>query len=196
VGRIILAAAASALCLTVAWGASEYEPFSAKAVGVGISVPPGYEAEAVSPTEGAKATAAFITWPDGAYADLEILLVRREASYENVAIWAGFYQRRLGASGAFEAEGEPFGTAELAAAGADDGLRGSYVVGEGEEKRRIEAEFLASGELFYLVQVSYPETEAGPLAGAAQKILDSAKISPRSEEKSPEASDGSDVGRE
>lgn len=163
---------------------------------MGISVPPGYKEEESPPLEGGTATAVFITWLDGAYADLEILLVRREASYENVAIWAGFYQRRLGASGAFEAEGEPLGAAGLEAAGAEDGLRGSYVVGEGEGKRRVEAEFLASGELFYLVQVSYPETGASLLAATAQKILDSAEISPRSEEKLPEASNGSGIGRE
>ncbi len=195
VGRIIAAAAASALCMTAAWGASEYEHFSAEAVGIRISVPPRCEEKGSPPPEGGTATAAFLTWHDGPYADLEVLLARREASYTSIAIWAGFYQRRLGASGSFEAEGEPLGAAELEAAGAEDGLRGSYVVGEGEGKRRLDVLFLASGEAFYLAQVSYPETEAGLLAATAQKILSSAEISPRTDERSPEASGGSDGGQ-
>jgi hypothetical protein len=196
VGRIIASAAASALCFTSAFAASEHESFTAEAVGVRLSVPTGYEVAASLPAEGTTATAVLITWPQGPYADLEVLLTRREASYTNVAIWAGFYQRRLRASSSFEADGEPLGGAELAAAGADDGLRSSFVAGEGEEKRRLEALFLKRDGVFYLVRVSYPEAAAGVLDAAAQKILSSAQISPRGEERSPEASDGSDIGQE
>jgi hypothetical protein len=196
VGRITAAAAASALCLTAAFAASEFESFTVEAVGVRLSIPTGCEAEAGLPAEGGTATAVLLTWAEGPYADVGVLLARREASYTSVAIWAGLYQRRLGASSSFEAEGEPLGAAELAAAAADDGLRSSFVVGEGEGKRRIEALFLASGEVFYLVQVSYPETEAGFLGAAAEEMLSSAEVLPRTGGGPPEAGAGRDIERE
>ncbi len=184
------------LCFNTAFAASDYESFSAEAVAVRLSIPSGYEAAASSAAEGVRTAGVFLTWPEGPYAGLEILLTSREASCANVAIWAGFYQRWLGASSSFETDGEPLGGGELAAAGVDDGLRSSFAAGEGEGKRRVEALFLKRDGVFYLVRVSYPEAAAAVLGAAAQKILSSVQISSRTEERSPEASDGSDVGQE
>ena len=195
VGRIITAAL-WAFCLTAGAVAGEYGLFTDDALGVTLNVPPGYEAEAAAPDEGVAATAVRLSWPEGPYAGLEVLITRRGAVYANVVIWAGFYQRRRGASSSFEVDGKSLEEAELAAAGADDGLRSSYVVGEQEGRRRLEVLFLASGNDLYVAEVSHPEVVENRLAAAAQEMLSTIKILPPVEEEKAEASGGRDVGIE
>lgn len=183
-----------ASCLAA--GAGGYELFTDDALGAALNVPPGFEAEAAAPDERAAATAVRLSWPEGPYAGLEILITRREAAYANVVIWAGFYQRRRGASSSFEVDGEVLEEAELAAAGADDGLRSSYVVGEQGRRRRLEVLFLASAKSLYVVEVSHPEVVENRLAAAAREMLSTIKILPPVEEEKAEASGGRDVGIE
>lgn len=195
-GRIIAAAALWAACLPAGANAGEYELFTHDALGVTLNAPPGYEAEAAPPAEGAGATAVRLSWPEGPYAGLEALITRREAAYANVVIWAGFYQRRLGASASFEADGVVLGEAELAAAGADDGLRSSYVAGEPGGRRCLDLLFLASANNFYAVEVSHPEIVENRLAAAAQEMLSSIKILPPVEEEEAGVSGGRAAGTE
>jgi len=177
--------------------AGEYELFTDDALGVTLNVPPGYEAEEAAPDdEGVPVSAVRLSWPEGPYAGLEVLMTRREAAYANVVIWAGFYQRRRGASSSFEVEGEVLEEAELAAAGADDGLRSSYVIGEEEGTRRLEVLFLTSGNNLYVAEVSHPEVVENSLAAAAQEMLSTIKILPPVEVEKAEASGGRDVGIE
>ncbi len=194
-GRIIAAAALWTFCLA-AGAAGEYELFTYDALGVAFTVPPGYEVDAAPPAESATAAAVRLSWPEGPYADLDALIIRRKAAYANVVIWAGLYQRRLGASDSFEVDGEALKEAELAAAGADDGLRGSYVVGEEEGRRRLEVLFLASAKTFYVVEVSYPDVVESRLAAATQKMLNTFKILPPVEDVLSEGSGSTDAGRE
>jgi hypothetical protein len=196
VGRIIAAAALCASCWAATAAAGEYEPFTDDALGVTLNVPPGYEAEEAAPAEGVTATAVRLSWPEGPYAGLEVLITRREAAYANVVIWAGFYQRRRGASSSFEVDGEVLEEAELGAAGADEGLASSYVVGEQEGERRLEVLFLTSGDNLYVAELSHPEAVENRLAAAGQEMLSSIKILPPAEEENAEASGGPDVGME
>ncbi|HUV87155.1 MAG TPA: hypothetical protein VMX79_08585 [bacterium] len=195
-GRIIAAAVLGASCLAASAVAGEYEPFTHDALGVTLNVPPGYEAEEAAPAEGTTVTAVRLSWPEGPHAGLEALITRREAAYANVVIWAGFYQRRLGASSSFEVDGEILGEAELAAAGADDGLRNSYVVGEQEGRRRLEVLFLTSGNNLYVVELSHPEVVENRLAAAAREMLSSIEILPPVEDEPPEVRDSRDAGME
>ena len=194
-GRIIAAAVLGTFCLA-AGAAGEYELFTYDALGVALTVPPGYEVDAAPPAESATAATVRLSWPEGQYAGLGALIIRRKAAYANVVIWAGLYQRRLGASDSFEVDGEALKEAELGAAGADDGLRGSYVVGEEERRRRLEVLFLASAKTFYVVEVSYPDVVESRLAAATQNMLNTFKILPPVEDTPPEARDGDDAGRE
>jgi hypothetical protein len=195
VGRIIAAAALGTFCLA-AGAAGEYELFAYDAFGVAVDVPPGYEVDVAPPAESATAATVRLSWPEGPYAGLDALIIRRKAAYANVVIWAGLYQRRLGASDSFEVDGEALKEAELAAAGADDGLRGSYVVGEEERRRRLDVLFLASAKTFYVVEVSYPDVVESRLADAAQKTLDTFKILPPVEDVPSEGRGSTDAGRE
>ncbi len=193
-GRIIAAAVLGTFCLA-AGAAGEYELFTYDALGVALTVPPGYEVDAAPPAESATAATVHLSWPEGPYAGLDALIIRRKAAYANVVIWAGLYQRRLGAAYSFEAEADPLSGAELAAAGADDGLRGSYVVGEEERRRRLDVLFLASAKTFYLVEVSYPDVVESRLAAATQKMLNTFKILPPVED-TPSEARGDDPGWE
>ncbi len=194
-GRIIAAAALTA-CLTAGANAGEYELFTDGALGVALNVPPGYKAEATAPGEEFAVNAIRLSWPEGSYADLEVLVTRREAAYANVVTWAGFYQRRRGASGSFEAEGDISGEEELAAAGADEGLRSSYAAGGEERNRRLEVLFLASGNNIYVVEVSYPDVVESTLAAAAREILNTVKLLPPAEEEEAGVSGGRAVETE
>jgi len=195
VGRIIAAAAFGMFCLAPG-AAGEYELFTYDALGVALTVPPEYEVDAAPPAESATAATVRLSWREGPYAGLDALIIRRKAAYANVVIWAGLYQRRLGASDSFEVDGEALKEAELAAAGADDGLRGSYVVGEEEGRRRLEVLFLASAKTFYVVEVSYPDVVESRLAAATQKMLNTFKILPPVEDVPSEGRGSTGAGRE
>jgi len=159
----------------------QYELFTDEALGVALEVPAGYEAEKPAPVEGGNASTLHLSWPEGPYAGLDVVLVRRGAAYLNVVIWAGLYQRRLGASSSFEAQAEPLSQAELEAAGAEEGLRVSYEIGEGKERRRLKAAFLPSGKTYYRLEVSYPDVGEGAVEAAAAKMIDTLRLVPAGE---------------
>jgi hypothetical protein len=166
------------LCLLPNVAAGEYELFTDEALGVALEAPPGYEVEKPARAEGVNALTLRLSWREGPYAGLDVVVVRRDAGYANVVIWAGLYQRRLGASSSFEAEAEPLSKAELEMVGAEDGVRVSYEIGEGNERRRLKAAFLALGKTFYRLEISYPASAVARLAGAAQKMMDTFEIFP------------------
>jgi len=178
VGRIAVAAALWATCLAPGVAAAEYESWENGAVGVSCEVPPGFDVRESVPGEKAPAETVRLEWGDGPYEGLRLLVVRREARYENAAVAAGLFQRRVGASAAFEAEGEALSPAELAAAGADDGLRAAYVLTEKEGGSRLEVLFLSAGDWRYRVEITYPAASELQLGAVAAKILGTFKIMP------------------
>ena len=180
-GRTTATAAWAALCLLANVASGQYELFTDEALGVALEVPAGYEAEKPAPVEGGNASTLHLSWPEGPYAGLDVVLVRRGAAYLNVVIWAGLYQRRLGASSSFEAQAEPLSQAELEAAGAEEGLRVSYEIGEGKERRRLKAAFLPSGKTYYRLEVSYPDVGEGAVEAAAAKMIDTLRLVPAGE---------------
>jgi hypothetical protein len=161
--------------------AAEYESWENGAVGVSCELPPGFDVRESVPGEKAPAETVGLEWGDGPYEGLRLLAVRREARYENVAVTAGLFQRRVGASAAFEAEGEALKPAELAAAGADDGLRAAYVLTEREGANRLEVLFLSAGAWRYRVEISYPAASEPQLGAVAARILGTFKIMPAAE---------------
>ncbi|HUU56775.1 MAG TPA: hypothetical protein VMW93_05485 [bacterium] len=180
-GRITLAAALWATCITPGVAAAEYESWENVAVGVSCEVPPGFDVREPGPGEKAPARAVRLEWENGPYGGLRVLAVRREARYDSVAVSAGLFQRRLGASAAFEAEAEVLSPAELAAAGADDGIRAAYALTEGGEGSRLEVMFLSAGDRRYRVEVSYPSVLELQLGAAVERILVTFKILPAAE---------------
>jgi hypothetical protein len=109
-------------------------------------------------------------------------------------MWAGFWQRRRGASASFEAQGELLGEEALAAAAAEEGLKASYIIGEQDNSRNLEALILKSEKNIYAVEVSYPELVDNNLSAAAQEILSRVKISPPSAaEEKAEGNGGANV---
>lgn len=187
-GRLTVAAALAALGVTWNVAADEYEAFTDDALGVTFEVPPGYEVERPVPAEDGSALTLSLNWPEGPYAGLDAVVVRRDAAYANVVFWAGFYQRRLGVSRSFEAEAERLTKAELKRAGAADGLRTSYLIGEGDGRRRVRAAFLASGNTVYRLEVSYPDVGEGRPEAAARKIVDTFGLLPAAQSRTGESS--------
>jgi hypothetical protein len=170
-----------AACLTGSAAAVEYEFYESAIVGASWDVPPGFDEERFSPGETVPAPAVRLSWDDGPYGGLSVLAVRREARYESAAVMAGLFQRRWGASASFEAEAEVLSPAELAAAGADDGVRAAYVLPESEGGRRLDVLFLSAGDVRYRLEVSYPGGSDARLGAAAERILGTFKIIPASE---------------
>lgn len=186
-GRIAIAAALCATLVNAGAAAAEFEFWESAAVGVSCEVPAGFDVRESVPAENVPADAVRLEWGDGPYEGLRLLVVRRDARYEDAAVTAGLFQRRIGASGSFEAEGEPLSPAEHAAASADDGLRGTYVLTENEGGRRLEVLFLAAGDARYRVEISYPVASAPQIGAAAERILETFKIMPAEEEAAEEA---------
>lgn len=166
--------------MTPGVAAAEYELWENVAVGVSCEVPPGFDVWESGPGEKAPARAVRLEWGDGPYEGLRLLAVRREATYDDAAVTAGLFQRRIGAA-AFEAEGEVLSPAELAAAGADDGVRAAYALTESGEGSRLEVMFLSAGDRRYRVEVSYPSVFELQLGAAVERILGTFKILPAAE---------------
>jgi hypothetical protein len=187
VGRIAVAAALSATLATSAAAAAEFELWENGTVGVSCEVPAGFDVWEPVNGESAPAKTVRLEWGDGPYEGLRLLVVRREARYDDVAVTAGLFQRRVGVSAEFEAEGEPLNHEELVAAGADDGLRALYVLSENEGESRLDVLFLAAGDRGYRVEISYPVASALELGAAAERMLETFKIMPAEEAAAEEA---------
>jgi hypothetical protein len=194
VGRIAVGAALCATLLTSGVEAAEYESWESDAVGVSCEVPAGYEVWIAEPDETAPTQTVRLEWGDGPYEGLRLLVVRREARYDDAAVTAGLFQRRVGASAEFEAEGAPLSPEELAAAGADDGLRAAYVLTENEGESRLDVLFLAAGDRRYRVEIFYPAVSAPQLGAAAERILETLKIMPAEEAAAEEAAGAGGAG--
>jgi len=181
VGRIAVAAALWATCWASGVAGAEYELWENGAVGVSCEVPPGFDVRESVPGGQAPAKTVRLEWGDGSYEGLQLLVVRREARYDDAAVAAGLFQRRVGASASFEAEGEVLSPPELAAAGADDGFRAAYALTENEGGSRLDVLFLSAGDRRYRVEISYPAASALQLGAVAAKILGTFKIVPAAE---------------
>jgi hypothetical protein len=187
VGRMAAMAALCATLFTSGAEAAEYELWESDAVGVSCEVPPGFDVYESVPGGKVPAGTVRLEWGDGPYEGLRLLVVRREARYEDAAVTAGLFQRRIGATAAFEAEGEPLSPEELAAAGAEDGLRTAYVLAENEGESRLDVLFLAAGDRRYRVEISYPAASELERGDAAARMLETFKIMPAGEEAAEEA---------
>lgn len=180
-------AALCATLLTSGVEAGEYGLWESDAVGVSCEVPAGFDLWEPVTDESAPAKTVRLEWGDGPCEGLRMLVVRREACYEDAAVTAGLFQRRIGAAATFEAEGELLSPEELAAAGAEDGLRTAHVLTENEGESRLDVLFLAAGDRRYRVEISYPAASELGLGDAAERIFETFKIVPAEEEAAEEA---------
>jgi hypothetical protein len=161
-----------------AFGA-EYELYENDALGVAFHVPPAFKADL--PEE--------LTWRDGPYAGLNALIVASEAEYADVVVLASMFKRRLGVSAGFDVEAEPLSEVELASAGAEDGLRASYEVGDEDGRRRLDVLFLSRDKRRYRLEISFAVAHSARLGAIAEQMINSFKILPATEELPREAPD-------
>jgi len=171
-----------------AFGA-EYELYENDALGVAFHVPPAFKADLPEPAEGGKTRALELTWRDGPYAGLNALIVASEAEYADVVVLASMFKRRLGVSAGFDVEAEPLSKVELASAGAEDGLRASYEVGDEDGRRRLDVLFLSRDKRRYRLEISFAVAHSARLGAIAEQMINSFKILPATEELPREAPD-------
>ncbi len=167
--------------VTYATGA-ESELYENDALGVALHVPPGFKANVPAPAEGGGTRALELSWREGPYAGLNALIVAREAEYADVVVLAGLFQRRLGVSPGFDVEGEPLSKVELASAGAEDGLRASYEVGDENGRRRLDVLFLSRDKRRYRLEISFAVVDDARLGAIAEQMINSFKIVPAASE--------------
>ena len=188
-GRLVVRTILGVVCaVPYAFGVG-YELYENDALGVALHVPPGFKADVPAPAEGGKTRALELAWRDGPYAGLNALIVAREAEYADVVVLAGMFQRRLGVSVGFEVEAEPLSKVELASAGAEDGLRASYEVGDENGRRRLEVLFLSCDKRRCRLEISFAVADDARLGAVAEQMINSFKILAAAEELPREAQD-------
>lgn len=181
-GWLVVATALGAVCAVPYAVGAGYELYENDALGVALHVPPGFKADVPTPAEGGKTRALELTWRDGPYAGLNALIVAREAEYADVVVLAGLFQRRLGVSAGFEVEAEPLSKVELTSAGAEDGLRASYDVGDENGRRRLEVLFLSRDIRRYRLEISFAVVDDARLGAIAEQMINSFEILPAASE--------------
>ncbi len=188
-GRLIVTTILGVVCVVPYAVGAEYELYENGALGVALQVPPGFEADVREPAEGGKTRALELGWRDGPYTGLSALIVASEAEYADAVVLAGMFQRRLGVPAGFDVEAEPLSKVELASAGAEDGLRASYEVGEENGRRRLEVLFLSRGRRRYRLEISFAVVEGARLGAVAEQMINSFTILAATEELPREAQD-------
>jgi hypothetical protein len=176
VGRLVVTTILGVVCVVPYAVGAEYELYENGALGVALRVPPGFKADVREPAEGGKTRALELRWRGGLYAGLSALIVAREAEYADVVVLAGMFQRRLGVPAGFDVEAESLSKVELTNAGAEDGLRASYEVGEENGRRRLEVLFLSRGRRRYRLEISFAVVDDARLGAVAEQMINSFKI--------------------
>jgi hypothetical protein len=189
VGRLVVTTILGVICVVPCAVGAEYELYEDDALGVALHVPPGFEADVREPAEGGKTRALELKWRDGPYAGLNALMVAREAEYADAVVLAGMFQRRLGVPAGFDVEAQPLSKVELASAGAEDGLRASYEVSNGNGRRRLEVLFLSRDRRRYRLEISFAVVDDARLEAVAEQMINSFEILAASEELPREARD-------
>jgi hypothetical protein len=182
VGRLVITTILGVVCAVPYALGVGYEFYENDALGVALQVPPDFKADVRERAEGGKTRALELSWRGGPYAGLKALIVAGEAEYADVVVLAGLFQRRLGVSAGFDVEAEPLSKVEFAGAGAEDGLRASYEVGDENGRRRLDVLFLSRDKRRYRLEISFAVVDGARLGAVAEQMINSFKILPAAEE--------------